>query len=137
MTAAIKATNLTVGYNDKIVIDRLNLSIEANQITCLLGANGSGKSTLLQGLSGLLPLSHGEVYLSDQPIHTLGKKQRARKLAFLAQQPQAPTELTVRELVMLGRYPYQKMFTPLHLKIRMPLTRRWNKQKFRHWPIRL
>lgn len=112
MTSAIKAKNLTVGYNDKRVINRLDLNIEANQITCLLGANGCGKSTLLQALSGLLSPSQGEVYLFDQPLHSLTNKQRALRLAFLAQQPQAPNELTVRELVMLGRYPYQKMFCP-------------------------
>lgn len=112
MSMAIKAHNLTVGYHGKTVLSGLDLDLPANQIICLLGANGSGKSTLLQCLAGLKQPEQGLIEIGGTPIQRLTGKQRARQVAFLAQHPQAPDELTVRELIMLGRYPYRRMFAP-------------------------
>ncbi len=71
--------------------------------TALVGPNGAGKSTLLRALAGLQPLAAGRVRLAGQPAHGLRPTERARHLAWLAQQGEVTGELTVRETVELGR----------------------------------
>lgn len=99
--------HLTLAYDDHIVIRDLDLTIPAGQITVLIGANGSGKSTLLRGIARLLKPQGGSVYLNGKDIQSLPTRQIARQLGILPQGPSAPEGLTVRELVMQGRYPYR------------------------------
>ena len=71
--------------------------------TALVGPNGAGKSTLLRALAGLQPLAGGQVRLQGDALPTLPAAERARRLAWLAQQGEVTGELTVRETVELGR----------------------------------
>lgn len=71
--------------------------------TALVGPNGAGKSTLLRALAGLQPLVGGRITLLGHSVHALRPAQRARQLAWLAQQGDVTGELTVRETVELGR----------------------------------
>lgn len=103
----LETQNLTLAYDDHIVIRGLNLKIPAGRITVLIGANGCGKSTLLRGMARLLQLRGGSVYLNGKDIQSLPTKQIARQLGILPQGPSALEGLTVRELVMQGRYPYR------------------------------
>lgn len=107
--SSLKAQNLTLAYTDKTIIHDLDLVIPNGQITVLIGANGSGKSTLLRSMARLLKPRNGTVVLDGKDIHTLPTKQVARQLGMLPQGPSSPEGLTVRELVMQGRFPYQGM----------------------------
>jgi iron complex transport system ATP-binding protein len=98
---------LTLGYDKTTIIDVLDLAIEPNQITVLVGGNGCGKSTLLKSLARLLKPSSGEIFLYDQKLLQQSGKDVARKLAILPQGPIAPEGLTVEQLVRQGRYPHQ------------------------------
>lgn len=69
----------------------------------LVGPNGAGKSTLLRALAGLQPLAAGQVRMHGLDVHHARPAQRARQLAWLAQQGDVTGELTVRETVDLGR----------------------------------
>lgn len=71
--------------------------------TAIVGPNGAGKSTLLRALAGLQPLADGEVLLDGRPLRALRLAERARNIAWLAQQSDVTGELTVRETVELGR----------------------------------
>jgi iron complex transport system ATP-binding protein len=71
--------------------------------TALVGPNGAGKSTLLRALAGLQPLAAGEVHLNGRALQAWTPGERARQLAWLAQQGEVTGELTVRETVELGR----------------------------------
>src|SRR5690606_3614066 len=71
--------------------------------TALVGPNGAGKSTLLRALAGLQPLAAGRVLLQGQSLQAIRPADRARQLAWLAQQGEVTGELTVRETVELGR----------------------------------
>jgi len=96
------------------VLENLDLSLEAGQVTALLGANGSGKSTLLRTLSGLLPLLDGQIWIEKQPAPLHSPKLMAGKLSIvLTDNLTAPT-LTVEELVSLGRYPHNGWFAQLN-----------------------
>jgi iron complex transport system ATP-binding protein len=85
----------------------LDLAIPAGKITTLVGPNGCGKSTLLRGLARLLTPRAGSVYLDGADIFKLSTKAVAKRLGILPQGPVAPEGLTVRDLVAMGRYPYQ------------------------------
>jgi iron complex transport system ATP-binding protein len=101
------AHNVTLAYEDVNVVSGLNCVIPPRQITTFIGPNGSGKSTLLRGLARLMKPRAGVVLLDGKEIHRSGTGQVARRLSMLPQRPTAPDGLLVRELVALGRFPYQ------------------------------
>lgn len=74
--------------------------------TAIVGPNGAGKSTLLRALAGLQPADRGQVALDGQPLARLPARERALRIAWLAQQGDVTGELTVRETVALGRLPH-------------------------------
>ncbi len=102
--------NLTLGYLETRVVDKLDLSIPRGRISALVGANGSGKSTILKALARILKPREGAAYLDGKAIHTLSTRQVAKDLAILPQNPEAPEGLSVRELVSYGRFPHQRGF---------------------------
>lgn len=86
----------------------IDLSLEAGEILVLLGRNGAGKTSLLRAAAGITPLVRGEVSVCGTRIEgRVDRKALARKLAYLPQgESSADTELSVRELLELGRAPY-------------------------------
>jgi iron complex transport system ATP-binding protein len=107
--AALTATNLTLQYPDSNapVVNEVTLTVPRGQVTALIGPNGSGKSTLLRGLSGRLDPVSGSVILDGQSLDEYSNRERARRLARLAQEPSGPDGLTVEELAYHGRYPHR------------------------------
>ncbi len=108
--AALSAENLTLAYDQNVIIRELGVRVPEGKITALVGPNGCGKSTLLRALARLLKPKNGSIYLDGQAISTLSTKAVAKKLGILPQGPTAPEGLTVRELVAQGRYPHQGFF---------------------------
>lgn len=98
--------NGTFGYENKIVLSKVNFSVTKGTVVGLVGPNGIGKSTLLQTLRGLLPLMAGEITLDGENIAKLTEKVFAKKAAYLRQHNQLPFAYTVKEVVAAGRYPY-------------------------------
>lgn len=103
----LTAHQLALGYGQTAIVQNLNLTIPAGEITALVGPNGCGKSTLLRGLARLLKPRQGQVCLDGADVFKLSTRSVAKRLAMLPQNPIAPEGLTVRELVAQGRYPYQ------------------------------
>ncbi|MEP7729298.1 ABC transporter ATP-binding protein [Marinomonas primoryensis] len=103
----LECVALSLGYEQKIIVESLDLVIEPNRISVLVGGNGCGKSTLLKSFARLLKPLTGQVLLNGADIHSLSGKDVARKLAILPQGPLAPEGLTVEQLVRQGRYPHQ------------------------------
>ena len=104
----LSTQELSLGYEETTVVERLNLNIPTGAITALVGGNGSGKSTILKGLARLLKPQQGAAYLDGKKIHRMPTRQVARELAILPQSPEAPAGLTVEELVSYGRFPYRR-----------------------------
>lgn len=90
------------------VLQNINFRIKEKDFTGIIGPNGSGKSTLFKLMSGFEKPQKGRIFLKEKPISHWKSKQRARYLAVLEQNPQSHLQLSVKEMVMLGRYPYQK-----------------------------
>lgn len=107
---SLNIKNLVLGYEDKIIVNNIDLSIPKGEITILIGANGCGKSTLLSGMSRLLTPKDGNVYLDGISIHDYKPKELAKRLAILPQGPTAPEGITVKELCYFGRNPYKNLF---------------------------
>ncbi|MBB1489145.1 ABC transporter ATP-binding protein [Oceanospirillum sediminis] len=105
--SAITSQGLTLSYQDSVIIDQLNVSVPKGKVTVLIGGNGSGKSTLLKSFARLLKPQQGTVLLNGVDIQRKATATVARELAILPQTPVAPEGISVRQLVALGRYPYQ------------------------------
>lgn len=103
------AKQLTSGYDERIILDNISLSIPSNQMSIIIGANGCGKSTLLKTMARLIKPSGGEVVLDGKSIHTIPSKQLARTVGLLPQSPVVPEGITVADLVGRGRYPHQSL----------------------------
>ena len=106
MSAIIKAQNICVSINDKEIVHNLSLEIPEGKVTAIIGPNGCGKSTTLKALSRILPYK-GSVTFKGQEMSTLSQREFAKCLAILTQSPQAPSDLTVNDLVEMGRFPHR------------------------------
>lgn len=108
--AALRGEGISVGYEDRIIIEPMDVALPEGKVTSIIGPNGCGKSTLLKALSRTMPTRSGTVYLNGAAIASLPTAEIARQMALLPQSPSAPGGLTVKELVSYGRYPHQKGF---------------------------
>ena len=99
----LEANNLRVGYGGRPVLEDFNLSLQHNEVLCLIGHNGAGKSTLLKALFGLVPLEHGSLTLEGKSI--IKPDPRALSAAGIALVPEGRgvfPGLTVAEIMKLG-----------------------------------
>ena len=105
----MKLLDLSVYRGPCAVLRNLTIEIPKGKWTSIVGPNGAGKSSLLQGITNILPIE-GQINIEGVEIHTLSSKERARTIAWLAQNNDAAeefSELTVYDTVMLGRIPHQ------------------------------
>lgn len=106
--STLKATGLTAGYgsNGAVVAD-VNLTVEHSKVTVLAGPNGCGKSTLIKVMARQLKPLAGSVQLDGEDIYTMESGWFARSVAYVPQSIDFSNQLTVEELVRLGRNPHQ------------------------------
>ena len=106
----LKTTNLSVGYPSKtenrIIADKINVNLKKGKLTCLLGKNGVGKSTLLRTLSKMQPRLGGSVELENRNIDDYARNDLAKKISLVLTERIPTSNLTVFELIALGRQPY-------------------------------
>ncbi|OCJ00543.1 ferrichrome ABC transporter ATP-binding protein [Rhizobium sp. AC27/96] len=103
-------SQLSVFYGRRKALSDFELSMRRGEIRALIGPNGSGKSTALQALAGLLKPAQGQVTIEGVAVASMSRRAIARKLAFLPQQPSAPDEMTIAQLVRQGRFPHVGLF---------------------------
>ncbi|WP_026478898.1 ABC transporter ATP-binding protein [Alkaliphilus transvaalensis] len=113
---SLKANHIHAGYDKKIIIDGIDITIPNNKISVIIGANACGKSTLLKTLARLIQPSVGEILLDGKKISEIPPKQLARVLGLLPQSPVVPEGITVADLVGRGRFPYQSFLKGLGKK---------------------
>lgn len=109
-TAALRAENLTLGYDGPSIIHNLSLTVPEARVTSIIGPNGCGKSTLLRGLGRLLTPRSGQVLLDGASLGSQSTRHIATRISILPQTPAAPSGLTVADLVSRGRHPRQKWY---------------------------
>jgi iron complex transport system ATP-binding protein len=104
----LTAQGLTLAYEDRTVVDGLDLEIPHGQVTVIIGPNACGKSTLLRALGRLLKPQRGAVLLDGTELSRIPSRQIARAIGLLPQTPVPPEGITVGDLVSRGRQPHQK-----------------------------
>ncbi|MGW1672465.1 ABC transporter ATP-binding protein [Streptomyces sp. NPDC002324] len=109
---SLHANRVVRRIGDKVVVDGVTLALRPGETVGLLGPNGSGKSTLLRLLAGVLAPTGGVVTLDGRPLTEVRRRAIARRVATVEQHAHTQTELTVREVVALGRIPHRRAWTP-------------------------
>ncbi len=106
MATVFKIENLGIGYGNKVIVEKINCSLGQGELCAIVGINGVGKSTLLRTLAKLQSKLSGKVLVGNHDLETISTSQLAKKLAVVLTDPIATRNLTVQELVALGRQPY-------------------------------
>ena len=102
-TSTLAAENLSVRAGRQLAVRGVTAEFRRGQLTAIIGPNGAGKSTLLRALMGLDAPAIGAVTLAGRPLHAWSRRERASRLAYLAQGEALPPGTRVREVVALGR----------------------------------
>ena len=109
-TPTILLRHLAIGYRGKhrtkTVATGIDTAIYSGELTCLLGTNGVGKSTLLRTLSAFQPPLEGEILVQDKPLRKFKDKELATVISVVLTEKCDIRNMTVRELVGMGRSPY-------------------------------
>jgi iron complex transport system ATP-binding protein len=103
-TLATQRLACTIGR--RTILRDVDLEVRPGEVLGLVGANGTGKSTLLRVLAGVRRPAAGQVLLDGQSLATLRSQERARRIAFVAQEEAGHSDLLVGEMVALGRVPH-------------------------------
>ncbi len=106
LSIALEAIGIRASIGNTEILHDISLSLPQGRWTSIVGPNGAGKSTLLKVLAGLLAHS-GRVQLLGHDLHSLPHRTRARQLAWLGQNESSGDDLTVWDVALLGRLPYQ------------------------------
>ncbi len=103
----LQVEGLRKSYGDALVLEGIDFAVRQGEFFGILGPNGSGKSTLLKLISGVDKPDSGKLRLDGKPVASYTHKQLSRIVAVLQQESLPPVDFTVREVVEMGRYPYQ------------------------------
>lgn len=106
--SSLLVAELTLERSQRTLLDTINVRFASGNVTAVLGPNGAGKSTLLGCMAGLLQPSRGTVELDGSPLTALAADERARRIAFLPQNPEISWPVDVATLVGLGRIPFRR-----------------------------
>ena len=101
----IEVNGLTAGYGGQSILQGVSLTVPAGAVTVILGPNGCGKTTLLRVLARQVRPTGGAVRLDGRPLDRYGRREFARKVAFLPQSRPVPG-ITVGALAAHGRFPH-------------------------------
>ncbi len=105
----IDVRDLSFRYNSKTILNNINFGLDRDQIVGILGPNGAGKSTIIKILGGILEYE-GSIKLVDRELRSFKRKELAKIIAVVPQNFEPGFDFKVRDLVMMGRTPYLKMF---------------------------
>ncbi|WP_442601615.1 ABC transporter ATP-binding protein [Paenibacillus sp. KN14-4R] len=103
----IKVEHVKKSFGEQTILRDVNFTIQQGEFVGIIGTNGSGKTTLLRLISGVDPLEAGEIKIRDKRVTSYPRKELAQFLAVLSQDALPPVGFTVREIVEMGRYPFQ------------------------------
>ncbi|GIP44497.1 ABC transporter ATP-binding protein [Paenibacillus sp. J45TS6] len=103
----VEARALRKEYSQFIALDHIHFTAEEGDWWGIVGPNGSGKSTLLHLLSGILSPNQGTIHIKGKPVQDYSRKELSRIIAVLQQDGLPEIGYSVRDVVAMGRYPYQ------------------------------
>jgi len=106
MSAALTAHSLRHDYGAQHVLEDVSFSVAAGSFFIIIGPNGSGKTTLMKVLDDIEHPKEGMVEVFGRPVHSFGKRELAREIAFVPQRMPVDFPFTVTEVVLMGRAPH-------------------------------
>ena len=113
----LELRDLYIGYSDdknrRIVAHTLNAALPSGVLTCLIGANGVGKSTLMRTMAAFQPPLRGEVYVEGKSVAEYAPRELSERIGVVLTEKNMPADLTVEEVVGLGRVPYTNFWGSL------------------------
>ncbi|MDO9523412.1 MAG: ABC transporter ATP-binding protein [Methanocorpusculum sp.] len=116
MTPTISADNISVKYGDHQVIEQFSLAVDQGGFIGILGPNGCGKTTFLRALSRILKPDDGAVFIEGLDAESYDSRALAKTIGCVGQETDVAFPFTVREIVLMGRYPHIGKLAPLSAK---------------------
>ena len=107
---AVSLNHISVTLGDTPVLHDISLSVAPGEFLSIIGPNGCGKSTLLKVICHMIRPQSGQACLYGRPLSSYSRRQLARHMAILTQKHDIPEDMTVYELVSLGRFPYRTFY---------------------------
>jgi len=105
--AILDVRELSAGYGDGYVVHDVSLKAAVGEFVAILGPNGSGKSTLIRAVQGLLTDVRGRVLIAGEDVSRLGRREIAKRVAYVPQLSEPVFDFTAAEIVRMGRYAHQ------------------------------
>ena len=102
----LEIRNLNFSYGKNTVLKDINFAVQSGEFISIIGPNGAGKSTLIKIVDGILISEQSNVSLDGKLISDFSRKELAQKIAYLPQESKFTFAFTVRDVVMMGRFPY-------------------------------
>ncbi len=109
----LESKDLCFSYAHRLILDRISIEIKAGEVVVLLGANGAGKTTLLQSLCRQLRPAFGTVAVGKRDIAMFSRRALAQSIAVMPQHENRQSDLTVHDVISLGRTPNCGWWMPL------------------------
>ena len=106
----LQIENLNYSTAQKPLFKNLNFTIQPGQCVGFIGQNGTGKSTLLKIIAGIINTQQSNILLHSIPLNKISRIERAKHISYLAQKIEIYQDITVYDLVLLGRYPFYTIF---------------------------
>ncbi len=122
----IELNNVSLGYDQRAVLNTINMKAVPGEILGLIGPNSSGKSTLIKGITRLISRFSGRIFIDGQDIRSYKREELARLIAVVPQNPVLPQSFTAFEVVLMGRTPH---FGLLRFEGRKDMTIAWQAMK--------
>lgn len=113
MKEILKTKSLSIGYEGKIVVSDINVTLNEGDIIALVGPNGAGKSTLFKTFSTHIKPVGGTIELFGKDLLAISPKERAKLLGIVLTERPDDMFMKVYDVVAAGRYPYTGMFGKL------------------------
>ncbi|MCH4822910.1 ABC transporter ATP-binding protein [Gramella lutea] len=106
----LKTENLSIGYRKKntvnLIASEIDIEVKPGELVAVIGVNGAGKSTLLKTLSGIIQSIDGQVFISSNKLSKINPSDLAKNISIVLTEQFLSKNLSVIELVALGRQPY-------------------------------
>jgi iron complex transport system ATP-binding protein len=103
--AMVELRDVSVHYDGRPAVDAITVSVARGEWVGLIGANGAGKTTLLRAAAGIVE-HDGELRIGGRATASMGRRERARAVAYVPQAPELPADMSVFDYTLLGRTPH-------------------------------
>ncbi len=112
----LETKNITYSIDSKLIVNGISLGIGEGDFVGLVGPNGCGKSTLLKNIYKVYKPDSGTVYIDGKDIAEMSSKDTAKEMSVMQQENNVEFDMSVYDMVMLGRFAHQRMFRTDKLK---------------------